>query len=76
MASTERGWGEDTTLTTVTMTAHDAALLDRLLDIDTALRQLHGERRFSGDGYGWTVCAECRQSYPCQTIKVMNGCGD
>lgn len=32
---------------------------------------LHSKREFSGDGYGWTACAECRQCYPCATVKAV-----
>lgn len=38
----------------------------------TAVEQLHSRRDFSGDGYGWTQCAECRQDYPCATIQAIN----
>ena len=36
-----------------------------------AIRQLHSERRYSGDGYGWSVCAECRQAWPCATEQAI-----
>ena len=38
-----------------------------------AVRQLHSPRVFSGDGYGWTVCAECRQVWPCATENAIVG---
>lgn len=37
------------------------------------VRQLHSRRDFSGDGYGWTACAECRQCWPCATeLAIRN----
>jgi len=55
--------------------AHDAAvshaeLLRRDIALD-AVRRLHSPRSFSGDGYGWTVCAEDRQQWPCATERAI-----
>lgn len=44
---------------------------DRSLLVTIVVRQLHSERRFSGDGYGWSVCAECRQAWPCRTEQMI-----
>lgn len=35
------------------------------------VRQLHSKRVFNGDGYGWSVCAECRQAWPCATEQAI-----
>lgn len=45
---------------------HPNPLLAVVLD-----RQLHSKRVFHGDGYGWEVCAECRQAWPCATEKAI-----
>ena len=37
----------------------------------TEVLRLHSERRFSGEGYGWSVCVECRQSWPCATVQAI-----
>lgn len=37
-----------------------------------AVQRLHDQRVFNGDGYGWTICAECRQAWPCATIDAVN----
>lgn len=39
--------------------------------IESVLR-LHSERKFTGDGYGWSVCAECRQTWPCETVQGLD----
>jgi hypothetical protein len=36
-----------------------------------AVLALHSKRQFSGDGYGWALCAECRQSWPCATVRAI-----
>lgn len=36
-----------------------------------AVRRLHNKRTFNGDGYGWSVCAECRQAWPCATEDAL-----
>ena len=36
-----------------------------------AIRAVHSKREFSGDGYGWSVCVEDRQSWPCATIEAL-----
>jgi hypothetical protein len=46
--------------------AHGKGLL-----LAVAIRQLHAERRFNGDGYGWSVCVECRQAWPCATEQAV-----
>lgn len=33
---------------------------------------LHSKRTFNGDGYGWSVCAECRQAWPCATVTAID----
>lgn len=42
-----------------------------LWDAVAAVKRLHSKREFNGDGYGWANCAECRQHYPCETIKEI-----
>lgn len=37
-----------------------------------AIEHLHSERVFHGDGYGWSVCAEDRQAWPCATVKAID----
>ena len=36
-----------------------------------AVLALHSKRVFNGDGYGWSVCAECRQAWPCATVAAV-----
>lgn len=36
-----------------------------------AVRSLHAPRDFSGDGYGWSVCVEDRQQWPCATERAI-----
>jgi hypothetical protein len=38
--------------------------------------RLHSKRVFDGDGYGWALCAECRQSWPCATVQAIHGVGE
>ena len=37
----------------------------------TAVRKLHSRRDFSGDGYGWSLCTEDRQQWPCATERAI-----
>lgn len=36
-----------------------------------AVLAIHVKRTFNGDGYGWSVCAEDRQAWPCATIEAI-----
>lgn len=36
-----------------------------------SVNDLHSRRNFDGDGYGWSVCAECRQTWPCMTQQAL-----
>ena len=46
-------------------------MVTAVADALEAVQRLHSKREFNGDGYGWANCAECRQHYPCETIKVI-----
>lgn len=35
------------------------------------VNELHSRRMFDGDGYGWAVCVECRQAWPCMTQQAL-----
>lgn len=37
-----------------------------------AIERLHSKRTFHGDGYGWSLCAEDRQAWPCATVTAIN----
>lgn len=39
--------------------------------VASAVLRLHSKRTFDGDGYGWSVCAEDRQAWPCATVKAL-----
>jgi hypothetical protein len=49
--------------------------MDRMSDVFAqaviSVNELHSRRTFSGDGYSWSVCAECRQAWPCMTQKAL-----
>lgn len=36
-----------------------------------AVWEVHSKRVFNGDGYGWEICAECRQAWPCATEQAV-----
>lgn len=38
-----------------------------------AVRRLHSKRSYPGDGFTSELCVECRQAWPCPTIKALDG---
>lgn len=40
-------------------------------EVANAVLRLHSRRNFDGDGYGWSVCAEDRQTWPCATVVAL-----
>lgn len=40
-----------------------------------AVEALHTKRVFDGDGYGWSICVEDRQHWPCATRQAIEAAG-
>lgn len=36
-----------------------------------AVLSIHGKRVYDGDGYGWAICIEDRQHWPCATVQAL-----
>jgi hypothetical protein len=64
------GWNEPPT-------AEDTAAGEETVRIYRARQALHrvlavhAPRTFDGDGYGWTICVEDRQAWPCVTVRAV-----
>jgi hypothetical protein len=43
--------------------------------IAQAVLSIHGKRVYDGDGYGWAICIEDRQHWPCATIQALQELG-
>lgn len=41
-----------------------------------AVQSIHTKRTFDGDGYGWSICVEDRQSWPCATVQAIERAND
>lgn len=50
------------------------SMVERLVAMVHAVERLHSERSFTieGGGYGYSVCAECRQAWPCATQQAID----
>lgn len=40
-----------------------------------AVLHIHSKRMYDGDGYGWAICIEDRQHWPCATVKALEELG-
>lgn len=54
----------------------EADALRRMARKVCAVDAIHQPRSFSGDGYGWVICVEDRQAWPCATVKAMEAAND
>lgn len=36
-----------------------------------AVLRIHARRIYDGDGYGWSICVEDRQHWPCATVQAL-----